>query len=74
MYCATIVFAASRAELETSLFDDPTFPGKAERFATDPGNMVAYVTKERNLRSGDDGKLSLYLLPHLPPLFACIDA
>jgi hypothetical protein len=46
--------AATRTDLESSLFGDLAFEEKAERFATDGSHMVAYITKERNLRAEDD--------------------
>jgi hypothetical protein len=49
-----VVMAATRTDLESSLFGDVTFEDKAERFATDGSHMVAYITKERNLRPEED--------------------
>ena len=51
---ARIVMAATRTDLESSLFGDLAFEDKAERFATDGSHMVAYITKERNLRAEED--------------------
>jgi hypothetical protein len=48
--------AATRTDLESSLFGDVSFEDKAERFATDGSHMVAYITKERNLRPEEDGE------------------
>jgi hypothetical protein len=57
--------AASRAELEVSLFDDPTFDDKVLRFAVDPTIMVAYVTQSQtqieptdNAADGEKGDFS----------------
>jgi hypothetical protein len=50
--------AASRTDLESSLFGDESFADKAERFCLDGNSMVAYITKERNLRQDDDDDLA----------------
>jgi hypothetical protein len=47
------VMAATRTDLESSLFGDNSFKDKVERFAMDGSIMVAYITKERNLRQND---------------------
>jgi len=48
------VMAATRTDLESSLFGDNSFKDKVERFAMDGSIMVAYITKERNLRQYDE--------------------
>jgi dynein heavy chain 1 len=47
------VMAASSQELEDTLFQDTSFDEKAQRFATDPGSQVVYITKERFVDAED---------------------
>lgn len=47
--------AATRLELEETLFSDPAFGDKVSRFAMDSSTMVAYVTKERSAVASGDG-------------------
>lgn len=49
--------AASRTDLEASLFEDVRFAEKAERFATDGSQMVAYITKEQNMPTTNEQEL-----------------
>lgn len=52
--------AATRLDLEETLFSDPAFGDKVSRFAVDSSTMVAYVTKERNATAfvdGNDGEI-----------------
>ncbi|KAK8843995.1 hypothetical protein IAR55_006788 [Kwoniella newhampshirensis] len=63
------VMSATRQELEDSLFEDPTFDDKCQRFAADAGCQVVYITKGRYLDvDEDDNPIAriTYRL-HLPP-------
>ncbi len=49
--------AATQAELEDSLFEDPNFDEKVTRFASDAGCQVVYITRETVPDYADDGGL-----------------
>ena len=49
---------ATSHELQSSLFDDPSFEEKSLRFATDAGCQVVYITRERYLDVDDTGAWS----------------
>ncbi|KAK4688349.1 dynein cytoplasmic 1 heavy chain, partial [Tremellales sp. Uapishka_1] len=67
------VMSASPEDLEDSLFQDPSFEEKSLRFATDPGCMVVYITRERFNDTDDDAHSpnvlsTLALIKSLPTL------
>ncbi|WWC73019.1 uncharacterized protein I206_106984 [Kwoniella pini CBS 10737] len=63
------VMSATKEEIEDSLFEDPSFDEKTNRFATDPSCQVVYLTKERYVDVDEDDTplaRNTYRL-HLPP-------
>lgn len=48
--------SASVEELEDSMFEDPSFEEKVQRFASDAASRSVYVTKETFMDADDDGE------------------
>ena len=59
MEAESVVMSASLAELQDSLFEDPSFQEKSLRFASDAGCQVVYITRERYLDADEDGEYPL---------------
>jgi dynein heavy chain 1 len=50
------VMSAAVDQLEKTLFADPTFEEKVQRFATDAGCQVVYITRERFVEPDEEGE------------------
>ncbi|WVR09001.1 hypothetical protein IAU60_006061 [Kwoniella sp. DSM 27419] len=63
------VMAATHEELQESLFEDPSFDEKVQRFAADAGCQVVYISKERYIDVDEDDQpiIRITYRLHLPP-------